>query len=402
MLDEVEADLASGRAMRRLLQGDVGAGKTVLGLYAALAVARAGGQAAFMAPTELLAEQHHAGLAPLCAELGLSCGLLTGSTRGAARRALTRDLAVGTVDLVFGTHALLSRDVRFARLDLAIIDEQQRFGVAQRARLVEKGAAAHLLLMTATPIPRTLAHTLYGDLDVSVLREKPPGRGPLTTRWLRKRDRERLPEFLRERLAAGEQVYWVSPLVGEEEGEERGALRAHRRLAKSALAPFGLELVHGRLPSDERAARLERFRRGEARLLVATTVIEVGVDVPAATVLVVEDAERLGLAQLHQLRGRVGRGPRASYCLLYGRPGARARLELLERCDDGFTIAEEDLKLRGMGELAGTRQAGVFGGVLADLAGDLDLLVAVRELLSGRPELLRAYARGAAAALPTP
>jgi len=390
IVEQLDADLASSWPMRRLLQGDVGSGKTVLGLYACLAVAAAGAQSAFMAPTELLAEQHHDGLRPWLERAGVRSALFTGSVRGAERRELLAKLAAGELDLVFGTHALFSRGVEYRRLALAVIDEQHRFGVAQRARLIEKGEDVHLLLMTATPIPRTLALTIYGDLEVSVLREKPPGRGAILTRWLKPKDSARVPAFLRERLEAGEQVYWVSPRIGEE--EESGAERAFARHSKSKLAAFGIELVHGKLVPEERKRRLDRFRRGDSRLLVATTVIEVGVDVPRATVLVIEDAEQLGLAQLHQLRGRVGRSERESWCLLYGKPVARERFELLEKTDDGFLIAEEDLRRRGMGELAGTRQSGELGGILADLGGDIDLLTAARDLLQGDPELAGRYA----------
>jgi ATP-dependent DNA helicase RecG len=389
VIAELDRDLARGEPMRRLLQGDVGSGKTVLGLYACMSVAAAGGQAAFMAPTELLAEQHHAGLAPLLERAGLRAAVLTGSLRAPERRRVRGLLESGELDVVFGTHALISKGVRYARLALAVIDEQHRFGVAQRARLVEKGEDAHLLLMTATPIPRTLALTIYGDLDVSVLRERPPGRAEITTRWLKPKDARRTPELLRERLEQGEQVYWVCPRIGDD--EEAGALRAHARLAGSQLAQYGVELVHGRMASEERAARLERFRRGEVQLLVATPVIEVGVDVPRATVLVVEDSERLGLAQLHQLRGRVGRSSLPSWCLLYGKPVARERLRLLESCGCGFELAEEDLRLRGMGELAGTRQSGELGGLLSDLEQDLDLLTLARDLFAQRPELVGAY-----------
>jgi ATP-dependent DNA helicase RecG len=392
VLAHLEADLARGAPMRRLLQGDVGSGKTALGLAACAAVAGAGGQAAFLAPTELLAEQHLYGAREALARAGVRAGLLTGSLPAARRRAVREALAAGELDLVFGTHALFSPAVRYARLDLAVIDEQHRFGVAQRRRLVEKGGDAHLLLMTATPIPRTLALTLYGDLEVSCLRERPPGRGELRTRWLRPGDRRRLPAFLRERLSAGERVYWVVPRIGDEEAG--GAERVHARLRRSKLAAHGVELVHGRLPAEERAARLDRFRRGEARLLVATTVIEVGVDVPEATVMVVEEAERLGLAQLHQLRGRVGRGERESWCLLHGREAARERFLLLERCADGFELAEEDLARRGMGELAGLRQSGEAAGLEA--AGP-ELLLAARDLLLADPELARSLAAGTAA-----
>ncbi len=389
ILRELEVDLSSSTPMRRLLQGDVGAGKTVLGLCACAAVAAAGAQSAFMAPTELLAEQHYFGLRDWLAAADLRAALLTGSLRAAERRRVLSRLEAGEIDVLFGTHALFSRDVRYANLALAIIDEQHRFGVAQRARLVDKGRDVHLLLMTATPIPRTLALTIYGDLEVSILREKPPGRGEVRTRWLRPKDGERLPEFLGERLEAGEQVYWVCPLIGTE--EESGAERAFERLKASELVNHGIELVHGRLPAEERARRLDAFRRGEVRLLVATTVIEVGVDVPLATVMVIEEAERLGLAQLHQLRGRVGRSELASWCLLFGKPVSRERFELLENCSDGFELAEQDLARRGMGELAGRRQSGELGGLLATIDVDVDLLTTARDLLTGNPELLNSY-----------
>jgi ATP-dependent DNA helicase RecG len=361
-----------------------------------LSAVEAGGQAALLAPTELLARQHADTLARLLAPLRLVPVLLTGRERGAARRRLYEALATGEAQIAVGTHALFQEGVAYADLALAVIDEQHRFGVAQRARLLEKGRDVHALLMTATPIPRTLALTVYADLDTSVLDEKPPGRAAIRTRWLRRADRERLPAFLRERLEQEEQVYWVAPLIGaEEEDEEQpavGALRAYRRLARSDLAPFGVELVHGRQEAGERAERLERFRSGAARVLVATTIVEVGVDVPAATVMVVEGAERLGLAQLHQLRGRVGRGAKPSWCLLFGKAGARERLELLERSDCGFELAEEDLRRRGMGELAGLRQS---GGPLAGLEGELDLLLAARDALRADPALVRRYAADA-------
>ena len=390
ILLELQADLDRRLPMRRLLQGDVGSGKTVLGLLACAAVAAGGAQSAFMAPTELLAEQHYYGLRTWLEAAGLRAELLTGSLRRAERRALLRNLEAGDIDVLFGTHALFSADVHFARLALAVIDEQHRFGVAQRARLVDKGHAVHLLLMTATPIPRTLALTLYGDLEVSLLREKPPGRGEVRTRWLRPKDGERLPDFLRERLRAGEQVYWVCPLIGAE--EQSGAEHAAERLRASDLAEFGIELVHGRMPAEERAARLASFRAGDVRVLVATTVIEVGVDVPNATVMVIEQAERLGLAQLHQLRGRVGRSELESWCLLYGKPVAKERFQLLETCNDGFELAEADLARRGMGELAGRRQSGEFGGLLATLEGDVDLLLAARDLLQADSALRRRLA----------
>jgi len=406
---EIAADLARPRPMRRLLQGDVGTGKTVLGVYAALCVAGAGAQTAFLAPTELLAEQHFQGQRRALAEAGLHAVLLTGALAAGERRTVLAQLASGMADVVFGTHALFSADVRYRRLALCVIDEQQRFGVAQRGELIDKGRDAHVLLMTATPIPRTLALTLYGDLDTSVLRERPAGRGSVRTRWVRGADRRRVPQFLAERLAAGERVYWVVPRIeaadevldedGRSSGELASAERAFEKLSATPLARHGIELVHGRLESAERAARLERFRSGAVQLLVATTVIEVGVDVPEATVMVIENAERLGLAQLHQLRGRIGRGARDGWCLLFGAAAAAGRFEVLERTHDGFEIAEEDLKRRGMGDLAGLRQAGENSEGLAEL--ELDLLLAARELMEAEPALAARYAvEGVAAPAP--
>ena len=397
---ELRRDLSHATPMRRLLQGDVGSGKTALGVYACALVASAGGQAAFLAPTELLAEQHFDGQRTWLAGAGLHAVLLTGSLSAGERRAVLAQIESGMADVAIGTHALLSEDVRYRRLGLAVMDEQQRFGVAQRARLLEKGEGVHALLMTATPIPRTLAMTLYGDLDTSLLREGPPGRGRLRTRWVRAAERRRVQPFLLERLEAGEQVYFVSPRVGEAGADVEDALEndsgsaeaAMKRLSVTPIARFGIELVHGRVPPLERARRLERFRKGEAKVLVATTVIEVGVDVPAATVMIVENAERLGLAQLHQLRGRVGRGPKESWCLLFGKDSARERLTLLESTCDGFEIAEEDLRRRGMGDLAGRRQAGESLQGLVDPEGDLDLLFAARDLLAARPDLGSQYA----------
>jgi len=392
---ELRRDLARRVPMRRLLQGEVGSGKTVLGLYAAMAVVEGGGQAAFMAPTELLAEQHHYGASPVLAAAGVRAALLTGSVARDERRSLLERLARGELDVVFGTHALFSEDVRFARLDLAVIDEQHRFGVGQRAALAGKGRGAHLLLMTATPIPRTLALSSYGDLEVATLRDLPPGRGALATRWVRdKRELKRVSDFIAGRLALGEQVYWVCPRIGGDETKASRAAAAERRYEQalaSRLADFGVELVHGRVPSEERAFRLDRFRRGEIGLLVATTVIEVGVDVPSATVMVIENAERLGLAQLHQLRGRVGRGPGEAWCFLLGDPKSAPRFLELERTRDGFELAELDLAQRGMGDLGGARQSGTNLEGLSDPERDLDLVQAARDLMRARPDLRRAY-----------
>ncbi|TDJ72774.1 MAG: ATP-dependent DNA helicase RecG [Planctomycetota bacterium] len=399
---ELRSDLARTSPMRRLVQGDVGSGKTAVALYAAMVVAESGGQSAFMAPTELLAEQHFFGLRPLLERAGLACDLLTGSLARRDRRQVLERLEHGGLHVLFGTHALFSADVRYKRLDLAIIDEQHRFGVGQRAALADKGDDVHTLLMTATPIPRTLALSLYGDLDVSLLDEMPPGRGEVTTRWVRGAERRRVPALVRERLAAGEQAYWVCPRIGaEEDAEEESLARiagAEQRFARiqesEVFAQLGVELVHGRLPAEERARRLDRFRRGEAKLLVATTVIEVGVDVPAATVMVIENAERLGLAQLHQLRGRIGRGPAPSQCLILGDAVAEHRFRLLEECRDGFLLAEEDLRQRGMGDLAGVRQSGDNLEGLDDPERDLDLLIAARDLARERPDVCALYGAG--------
>jgi len=387
--------------MRRLLQGDVGSGKTVLALYAALAVVESDGQAAVMAPTEVLAEQHFYGSRGVLREAGVEAALLTAATPRDERRYELERLARGELNVVFGTHALFSKDVQFSRLDLAVIDEQHRFGVGQREKLMEKGADVHQLLMTATPIPRTLALTVYGDLDVSTLQEAPPGRGRVSTRWVKGGEVKKLSGFLAERLEQGEQVYWVCPRIGDLEGADAGspetgataaAERRYVQACESDLASYGVELVHGRLPAEERGHRLDRFRRGEIGLLIATTVVEVGVDVPDATVMVIENAERLGLAQLHQLRGRVGRGPKDSWCFLVGDEAARERFELLERTRDGFEIAEQDLAARGMGDLAGVRQAGVNLEGLTDPERDLDLVLAAREVIRTRPDIAELYA----------
>lgn len=401
--EEILADLGSRVPMRRLLQGDVGAGKTAVGFLAALAVARAGGQAALMAPTELLAEQHVFGLGPLLARAGLETTLLTGGLAPAARRRALASIASGRPGLVVGTHALFSDGVEFGRLDLAIVDEQQRFGVAQRRELLEKGEDVHMLLMTATPIPRTLALTLYGDLSTSVLDELPSGRGTIATHVLEPEKRDAVERRVAERVAAGERAFWVTPRIGaseeaEDDGEEGpeipAAEEAFERLAPRV--PGGVELVHGRLDPEEREARLERFRTGASRLLVGTTVVEVGVDVPEATLMVIDGAERFGLAQLHQLRGRIGRGPAGlgePVCVLLARGRGRARCEMLASTRDGFVIAEEDLRLRGMGDLAGLRQAGESGEGLDDPAADLALLLFARRMIEERPDLRERYGR---------
>ena len=401
VLGEILADLERTRPMRRLLQGEVGSGKTLVALVACAAVARAGGQAALLAPTEILAEQHHLGLAPRLEALGLSAVLLTGSQRAGERRAVLSALARNEARLAVGTHALFSSDVDFARLDLVVIDEQQRFGVAQKRALLEKGRDVHVLLMTATPIPRTLALCFYGDLETSLLAERPPGRGTLETHVFDSAERTRAVELVRARLERGERAFWISPRIDHaEESEDEdptSAIRAFESLSAGPLAAFGVELVHGRLSPAERARAIERFRAGKSRLLVGTTIVEVGVDVPEASAMVIEGAERFGLSQLHQLRGRVGRGARDSICVLLSGSEAGERLRFLEDTASGFEIAEEDLRRRGMGDLAGLRQAGENVEGLTERSLDLELVRFSRERVRGDPAFAERYSDEAGA-----
>ena len=378
---EIRADLAAEKRMIRLLQGDVGSGKTLVALVAMAHAVEAGGQAAMMAPTEILARQHFERIGPLAEAAGLRLELFTGRDTPAQRRAKLAKLAAGEIDIAVGTHALFQESVVFRDLGLAVVDEQHRFGVHQRLALSGKGDAADLLVMTATPIPRSLVLTYFGDMDVSVLDEKPPGRKPIDTRVL---PLDRLDEVIAgigRALAAGARAYWVCPLVEESEESDLAAAEAR---AEALQAVFGaaVGLVHGRMKGPEKDAAMQRFQRGETKILVATTVIEVGVDVPEATIMVIEHAERFGLAQLHQLRGRVGRGAERSTCLLlYKGPlgdAGRARLEILRETEDGFRIAEEDLRLRGEGDVLGARQAGAPGFRLASLEVHGDLLRAAR------------------------
>jgi ATP-dependent DNA helicase RecG len=381
-ITDIVADLAQPQRMLRLLHGDVGSGKTVVALLAAANVIEAGRQAAFMAPTEILARQHFATVAPLARAAGIRLAILTGRERGRERDDIVSSLVAGDIDLVVGTHALFQEDVAFRDLALAIVDEQHRFGVHQRLALTRKGEAVDLLVLTATPIPRTLVLTYFGDMDISELREKPAGRQKIDTRAV---PLDRLAEVIdavARAMDAGRQVYWVCPLVEESESVD---LAAAEERCKFLRKRFGdkVDLVHGRMRGPEKDRAMERFAKGETRLLVATTVIEVGVDVPRASVMVIEHAERFGLAQLHQLRGRIGRGAEHSTCILLYKPPlgetAKARIAILRETDDGFRIAEEDLRLRGEGDLLGVRQSGMPGFRIARIEFHGKLLSAARD-----------------------
>ena len=398
---EISADMAKPERMVRLLQGDVGSGKTLVAFLAMLTAVESGAQAALMAPTELLARQHFATIAPLAEAASVRLALLTGRDGSRQKKETLQGLADGTIQLVVGTHALVQGDVEFADLALAVVDEQHRFGVHQRMALSSKSYSVDLLVMTATPIPRTLMLAAYGDLDVSKLTEKPAGRQPIDTRTLPLERIGEVADAVGRMVGTGAKVYWVCPLIEESEDIDLANAEERHRLL-SARYPGKVGLVHGRLKSAEREATMAAFSSGELAILVTTTVIEVGVDVPAATVMIIEHAERFGLAQLHQLRGRVGRGSAKSSCLLlYAQPlgeTAKARLAIMRETEDGFRIAEEDLKLRGAGELLGTRQSGLPDMRLADLAAHAELLQAARDdarlIVDRDPDL--ASERGAA------
>ncbi len=404
VIREIGKDFRSGTPMRRLLQGDVGSGKTIVAVLSAVLAAACGYQTAVMAPTEILAEQHAATIFRLLAKSGLVPGLLTGRVKGKARSALLDQLAGGRINLLVGTHALLENPVEFLRLGLIVIDEQHRFGVAQRTALAAKadatGKRPHLLVMSATPIPRSLALTLYGDLDVSTLDEKPPGRTQVATRVLPELERAAAFREIQAEIRGGGQAYVVVPLIEESDTIEARAVEKHAEEIRRALPGRRVGVVHGRVPPEERERTMGEFAAGRLDVLAATTVIEVGVDVPNASYMLIENAERFGLAQLHQLRGRVGRGRRASRCvLLFGAkasPESRERLLVLEKTDDGFVVAEEDLRRRGPGDALGTRQSGIPLFRAGDLLRDVAWMKRARE------EAVKLLARGADGPFSTP
>lgn len=390
VLDEIRKDMGSPHPMNRLIQGDVGCGKTVVSLISALSAIECGYQAAIMAPTEILAEQHYLLTRRYVDELGVKAALLTGGAAKAERKRMLASVADGEADLVIGTHALIQKDVEFARLGLAVIDEQHRFGVVQRGMLkrkgfgAEKGVSPDILIMTATPIPRTLSMTVFGDLDVSIIDELPPGRKPVRTKVLREKDRPAAYESIRRALVAGSQAYIVYPLVEEsKELSLRDATNMKEQLQKDIFREWNVGLLHGRMKADEKESVMKAFKDRSIHVLVSTTVIEVGVDVPNATVMLIEHAERFGLAQLHQLRGRVGRGEKESICLLVAgwtnSEDTYKRLKVMEETNDGFSIAEEDLKIRGPGDFLGTRQAGLPDFRTEGALSDLTLLKKARE-----------------------
>ncbi|HGG65475.1 MAG TPA: ATP-dependent DNA helicase RecG [Rhodobacteraceae bacterium] len=394
-IKEIEADMAGPKRMNRLLQGDVGAGKTLVALMALLIAVEAGGQGVMMAPTEILARQHLAGLQPLAEAAGVVLEILTGRDKGAERAAKLAALKSGKIQILVGTHAVFQKDVEFADLRLAVVDEQHRFGVRQRLELSAKGVHADVLVMTATPIPRSLSLAQYGDMDVSVLDEKPPGRKPIRTAMVSTGRIDEVVDHMRKALNEGRQAYWVCPLVEESEVVDMVAAEERFKMLRAALGEGVVGLVHGQMPPADKDAAMKRFEAGETKVLVATTVIEVGVDVPNATIMVIERAESFGLAQLHQLRGRVGRGSEQSTCLLMYQPPlsetAARRLEILRETEDGFRIAEEDLAMRGAGDLIGTAQSGLPRFRVADLERQAGLMAVAqsdaRKLMAEDPTL---------------
>ena len=387
VIREIRADVGSGRQMNRLLQGDVGSGKTIIALFTMLIAKDNGFQACLMAPTEILATQHFDKISKQLAPLGLRVEFLSGSTKTAKRRQILEGLQSGDVDILIGTHALIEDPVVFQNLGLVVIDEQHRFGVEQRARLWRKNAVPpHVLVMTATPIPRTLAMTLYGDLDVSVIDELPQGRKPIITRHLYEKDRLKLFGFMRKQIAEGRQVFVVYPLIRESEKSDLLDLMAGYEAIERDFPPpqYGIGVVHGKMKPEDKDFEMQRFAKNQSQILLSTTVIEVGIDIPNATVMVIENAERFGLSQLHQLRGRVGRGGNQSYCILMSKyeltSDGRKRLNAMVSTNDGFEIANIDLQLRGPGDIQGTQQSGMLDFKIADLAKDEKLVSYTRNL----------------------
>lgn len=397
VIREIYGDMKSGKQMNRLLQGDVGSGKTIVGFISMLIAIGSNAQTALMAPTEILAQQHYHGLRRYADAMGIPIALLTGSTKKAERKKIHEQLQGGSLKILVGTHALLEEEVKFQLLGLAVIDEQHRFGVAQRSKLWKKNTEVlpHVLVMTATPIPRTLAMTLYGDLDISVIDELPKGRKPIRTEHRFDNHRLQVQAFLKSQIAAGRQVYIVYPLIDESEKLDLKHLMDGYESISRAFPETGISILHGKMDSESKDYEMARFKKGETAIMVATTVIEVGVDVPNASVMVIENAERFGLSQLHQLRGRVGRGAEQSYCVLMTdvklSADARLRMETMVRTNNGFEVAETDLKLRGPGDLMGTQQSGLLDLKIADLGKDGEILKIARDtaidVLKADPEL---------------
>ena len=400
VIREIRADLGSGKQMNRLLQGDVGSGKTLVALMCMLIALDNGFQACLMAPTEILANQHYATISKFLKGMNVTVDLLTGSTKKARRKEIHPMLQSGELHIIIGTHALIEDAVKFSKLGLVVVDEQHRFGVAQRAKMWSKSEVPpHVLVMTATPIPRTLAMTVYGDLDLSVIDELPPGRKPIKTYHFYESGHEKVYNFMRQQIASGRQIYVVYPLIEESEMLDLKNLQDGFEYLKQVFAAlrYTISMVHGRMKAEEKDAEMQRFKNGETQIMVATTVIEVGVDVPNASVMVIENAERFGLSQLHQLRGRVGRGADQSHCILMTgfnlTADGRTRIETMVRTSDGFEISDVDLKLRGPGDLEGTRQSGILDLKLADIVRDEQMLRAARncaqKLLDDDPHLAK-------------
>jgi len=398
VIKEIRTDTATGKQMNRLLQGDVGSGKTIVALLTMLIAADNGYQSCLMVPTEVLAQQHYKTLSSLLEKMPVEVGLLTGSTKTATRKSIQEKLIEGSLHILIGTHAVIEKEVQFKNLGLAIVDEQHKFGVAQRARLWEKNETApHILVMTATPIPRTLAMTAYGDLDYSVINELPPGRQPITTVHRYENNRHKVMDFLKDEIAKGRQVYIIFPLIEESDKlDYENLMKGYENVKAWFPEPkYWISMVHGRQKAEQKNTNMQRFVRGETQIMVSTTVVEVGVDVPNASVMVIESAEKFGLSQLHQLRGRVGRGAEKSYCILLTATDigndARERMKIMTSTNDGFVIAEKDLDMRGPGDIEGTRQSGVLNFRLASIVQDRPLLEIAKnyvyELIEKDPEL---------------